>query len=313
MAPPLVWLPLSPRNLLPSGPPQCSEFGAGCDAELRKKFAAQVTVLRGDLQKWASKQSKQVGSGATAPLLALFHPPATPACRSRPASPWLPPRCSLEPSHIFVQPLSVCLGSQRDLPRISPGVGHVWLPRGCRADVLRAPRPAGHKHRRLHRPAAQGGGRVGQHLVPWMVLQPAGTNSNGFIGQLHRVGTAQWWMGGRRAGIRNPTFAVPSLRLQLLRDRRAASMAILCLCRVVGCFIRRMSPKSDAGKGCAGLCVASLSGAEQGKCGGAWHRAAIRVCAYADAAAGCPSAAWHGNLVRLAICLQPPACLYSAS
>ena len=28
--------------------------------------------------------------------------------------------------------------------------------------------------------------------------------------------------------------------LKLLRDRRAASMAILCLCRVVGCFLRRM-------------------------------------------------------------------------
>lgn len=32
-----------------------------------------------------------------------------------------------------------------------------------------------------------------------------------------------------------------------LRERRIATMAILCLCRVVGCFIRRMSPRSDAG------------------------------------------------------------------
>lgn len=33
---------------------------------------------------------------------------------------------------------------------------------------------------------------------------------------------------------------------KLLRERRTATMAILCLCRVVGCFIRRMSPRSDA-------------------------------------------------------------------
>ncbi|PSC67904.1 furry homolog-like [Micractinium conductrix] len=102
------------------------EFGAGCDAELRKKFAAQVTVLRGDLQKWASKQSKQVMSGF--PVVAA---------------------------------LMCC------------------------------------EHH--------------DQLV---------TNIDGFIDQLHK----------------------------LLRDRRAASMAILCLCRVVGCFIRRMSPKSDAGR-----------------------------------------------------------------
>jgi hypothetical protein len=34
---------------------------------------------------------------------------------------------------------------------------------------------------------------------------------------------------------------------KLLRDRRAASMAVLCLCRVAACFIRRMAARSDAG------------------------------------------------------------------
>ena len=39
----------------------CSEFGAACGEELRQRFFQQVTVLRSDLSKWASKQSKQVG------------------------------------------------------------------------------------------------------------------------------------------------------------------------------------------------------------------------------------------------------------
>lgn len=52
------------------------------------------------------------------------------------------------------------------------------------------------------------------------------TNIDGFIDQLHR----------------------------LLRDRRAASMALLCIARVAAAFIRRMSPKSDAGAG-RGACM----------------------------------------------------------
>ena len=40
---------------------------------------------------------------------------------------------------------------------------------------------------------------------------------------------------------------------KLLRDRRAASMAVLCLCRVAACFIRRMAARSDAG-GWQGMC-----------------------------------------------------------
>lgn len=102
------------------------EFGAGCPPELRKKFSAQVTVLRADLLKWASKQSKQVMSGLPA-----------------------------------VAALMCC-----------------------------------ERH---------------DQLV---------TTIDGFIDQLHK----------------------------LLRERRTASMAILCLCRVVGCFLRRMSPRSDASR-----------------------------------------------------------------
>lgn len=45
-----------------------------------------------------------------------------------------------------------------------------------------------------------------------------------------------------------------------LRERRIATMAILCLCRVVGCFIRRMSPRSDAGVSkCASVPCRALS------------------------------------------------------
>ncbi|KAL4434374.1 hypothetical protein ABPG75_000815 [Micractinium tetrahymenae] len=102
------------------------EFGAGCDPELRKKFSNQVTVLRTDLQKWASKQSKQIMS-------------AFPA----------------------IAALMCC-----------------------------------ERH---------------EQLV---------TTIDGFIDVLHKQ----------------------------LRERRIATMAILCLCRVVGCFIRRMSPRSDAGR-----------------------------------------------------------------
>ena len=54
----------SPARHPTHAPPHARrEFGAGCDAALRQKFAQQVTVLRTDLQKWASKQSKQVGVG----------------------------------------------------------------------------------------------------------------------------------------------------------------------------------------------------------------------------------------------------------
>ncbi|KAL4428595.1 hypothetical protein ABPG77_008907 [Micractinium sp. CCAP 211/92] len=102
------------------------EFGTGCDPELRKKFSNQVTVLRTDLQKWASKQSKQIMS-------------AFPA----------------------IAALMCC-----------------------------------ERH---------------EQLV---------TTIDGFIDVLHKQ----------------------------LRERRIATMAILCLCRVVGCFIRRMSPRSDAGR-----------------------------------------------------------------
>ncbi|KAI3439023.1 hypothetical protein D9Q98_001435 [Chlorella vulgaris] len=102
------------------------EFGAGCDADLRQKFAQQVTVLRSDLQKWSSKQSKQVMSGV--PVVAVL----------------------------------MCLE------------GH-------------------------------------DQLV---------TTIDGFIDQLHK----------------------------LLRDRRAASMALLCLTRVVSCFLRRMAARSDAAR-----------------------------------------------------------------
>lgn len=105
---------------------RAGEFGAGCDAALRQKFAQQVTVLRTDLQKWASKQSKQVASGF--PVVAVL----------------------------------LCLE------------GH-------------------------------------EQLV---------TSIDGFIDALHK----------------------------LLRDRRNASMALLCLARVVACFLRRMAARSDPGR-----------------------------------------------------------------
>lgn len=103
--------------------PPRSEFGAGCSPELRKKWSQTVTVVRTDLLKWASKQSKQVLSGFPA-LAALT--------------------CIEEP----------------------------------------------------------------QHLVNAI---------DSFIDQLHKQ----------------------------LRDKKNASMAVLCLCRCVACFLRRMSPQSD--------------------------------------------------------------------
>ena len=39
----------------------------------------------------------------------------------------------------------------------------------------------------------------------------------------------------------------PCLQCHKLLKGRVASMALLCICRVSACFIRRMSPKSDAG------------------------------------------------------------------
>jgi hypothetical protein len=45
---------------------------------------------------------------------------------------------------------------------------------------------------------------------------------------------------------------------RLLRDRRTASMALLCLARVVACFLRRMSPRSDAREWLLTLCVSHV-------------------------------------------------------
>lgn len=74
-----------------------------------------------------------------------------------------------------------------------------------------------------------------------------------------------------------------------LRERRIATMAILCLCRVVGCFIRRMSPRSDAGEllRFAGgfrpwLKSSALPGVSQWR----WQSQAIRPCAHFEQQGG---------------------------
>lgn len=156
-----------------------SEFGAGCDADLRQKFAQQVTVLRSDLQKWSSKQSKQVGS-ATACM-----PPYT--C-NRPANLG---RCGARSTH-------------------SLRTQHAFMPH--------PPKPVDHPHHRVSLQVMSG--------VPVVAVlmcleghDQLVTTIDGFIDQLHK----------------------------LLRDRRAASMALLCLTRVVSCFLRRMAARSDAG------------------------------------------------------------------
>ena len=77
---------------------------------------------------------------------------------------------------------------------------------------------------------------------------------------------------------------------KLLRDRRAASMAVLCLCRVAACFIRRMAARSDAG-GWRGMCEVGE------RC---WYRgvaATVCYCRLLFTAAMCPTAA-------------PPLCVY---
>jgi hypothetical protein len=45
----------------------CSDFGAGRGAALRQQYAQQITLLRTDLHKWATKQSKQVGTAISPP------------------------------------------------------------------------------------------------------------------------------------------------------------------------------------------------------------------------------------------------------
>ncbi len=180
MRPPIGHWP-SPPNAL-HRPLPCSEFGTGCDPELRKKFSNQVTVLRTDLQKWASKQSKQVNFACPPQAAAGKQCMQTTKCK---------PGCGVagKACHALPSFHSLTLPSHQPVPCCSP----------CHQIMSAFPAIAALMCCERH-----------EQLV---------TTIDGFIDVLHKQ----------------------------LRERRIATMAILCLCRVVGCFIRRMSPRSDAG------------------------------------------------------------------